>query len=444
MSVISGDALQDSPLADLHEIASALGIDGFRRLRKDDLVDRIIERQGGEPRSAPEPDDEDAPAEERPARSRSRRGGRSRAKQDDAPADDAPAAAEAGADDGDEPVRERKPRSRSRRSATSNGDESPRGRDRDRGRASDKDDDAEDQLVEGPVEILGNGSGFIRVGEGESDGDVYVSAAQVRRCDLVGGDRIGGPVRRPRRSERYASLVRVETINGSPAEEVSAGTPFDDLPATFPSTPITFVAKDPVLKQIADLAPIGRGSRVSVVGPAGSGRTTTLRTLAVELAAQEGLEVHVVLAGARPEEQPEWVAAELTPEGIATLAAGPDAQAQAVERVVDTAKRNVARGGHAAVVIDALDQLPAGIARRALAAARSVPDGGTLTIVAAGREPVGGETTVITLLPGGTEKHPLVDASASGTLRTEALVGARKATAILKARAKALAPAEPS
>ena len=70
-----------------------------------------------------------------------------------------------------------------------------------------------------------------------------------------------------------------------------------------------------------------------------------------------------------------------------------------------------------------------------------MPDGGTLTIVAAGREPVGGETTVIALLDGGSEKHPLLDPAASRTLRTEALVGARKAAAILKARAKALRPA---
>ncbi len=434
MSVLSRDALQDSPLADLHEIASALGIDDFRRLRKDDLVDTIIKRQGGDDAGS-----SDEAAEDRPARSRSRRGGRSRAKKSEPAEDDAPA------EDGDKddepdtpPAREPRSRSRSRRPAASDDDEAPA---RSRGGRSAGGADKEDEVVEGSVEILANGSGFIRVGDGESDGDVYISAAQVRRCDLVGGDRVGGPVRRPRRSERYASLVRVETINGSPAEEVSAGTPYDDLPATFPSTPIAFTAKDPVLKQIADLAPIGRGSRVSIVGASGSGRTTTLRALAVELAAQEGVEVHVVLAGARPEELPEWVAAELTPEGVATLAAGPDMQAQAVDRVVDTAKRNVARGGHAAVVIDALDQLPPGLARRALAAARSVPDGGSLTVVAAGREPVGGETTVIALADGGAEKHPVLDAAASHTLRTEALVGSRKATAILKARAKALAPA---
>ena len=39
MSIISPADLEASPLADLHALASALGIDGYRRLRKDDLVD---------------------------------------------------------------------------------------------------------------------------------------------------------------------------------------------------------------------------------------------------------------------------------------------------------------------------------------------------------------------------------------------------------------------
>ena len=48
MSVLDRSALEASPLADLHAIASELGLDGFRRLRKADLVDAILARQGGE------------------------------------------------------------------------------------------------------------------------------------------------------------------------------------------------------------------------------------------------------------------------------------------------------------------------------------------------------------------------------------------------------------
>ena len=54
MSVISRSALESSTLADLHEIASELGLDGFRRLRKGQLVDAIVDRQGTNG-DAPEP-----------------------------------------------------------------------------------------------------------------------------------------------------------------------------------------------------------------------------------------------------------------------------------------------------------------------------------------------------------------------------------------------------
>ena len=68
MSVITRSALEASPLADLHAIASELGVDGFRRLRKADLVDKIIAQQGGEDAVArPRP----RPARTPPRRSRS-------------------------------------------------------------------------------------------------------------------------------------------------------------------------------------------------------------------------------------------------------------------------------------------------------------------------------------------------------------------------------------
>src|SRR5438046_2361193 len=92
------------------------------------------------------------------------------------------------------------------------------------------------EVAEGVVEVLPNGSGFLRVNPPEpSDDDVYISAAQVRRCELVSGDRVSGPVRTPRRSERYPSLVRVVTINGAAADEVADGGRFEAQPVADPS-----------------------------------------------------------------------------------------------------------------------------------------------------------------------------------------------------------------
>src|SRR6516162_6730896 len=47
MSVLDRAALEQSPLADLHAIASELSIDGYRRLRRPELIDAIVDRQSG-------------------------------------------------------------------------------------------------------------------------------------------------------------------------------------------------------------------------------------------------------------------------------------------------------------------------------------------------------------------------------------------------------------
>ncbi len=506
MSVLSRAVLEDSPLADLHLIASEIGIDGYRRLRKEDLVEAVLTRQGGAPaedapaarprRAARSADDAAAPA----ARSRSR----ARGADDDDPAaaprsrarratgdDDAPVPASrsrARRADADSDAAQPAPRSRARRTETDSDDAPPAPRSRARRSASDQDGDTQaprsragrgadedaaeaparrsrregggedreerprrndrptgdERTVDGTVEVLSNGSAFVRLTAGQThDDDAYVSAAQVKRCELVSGDRVSGPVRPPRRSERHPSMIRVETINGASADEVAVGTPFDALPAVFPTELIALNAKDTTLKEISDLAPIGHGSRVVVYGAAGSGRSTTLRLLAGELQALDGVELHVVLAGARPEEAGEWRGDGIEPVAAALLGQSPDAQAQAVERAIDAGRKVAARGANAAVVIDAIDQLAPAAARRALAAARNIDGGGSLTVIAAATAPLGGETTLIALDAAAAvgERRPVLDPQASGTLRTTALVGARKATTIAKARAKGLTEA---
>ena len=87
------------------------------------------------------------------------------------------------------------------------------------------------------LDILPNGSGFVRVDPaGQSRDDVYISPAQIRRCELRAGDEVGGPMRPPRRNERHPSLVRVETVNGRDAEPPEERPHFDDLtPGSPPS-----------------------------------------------------------------------------------------------------------------------------------------------------------------------------------------------------------------
>jgi transcription termination factor Rho len=409
-SVLDRSALAESPLADLHLLANELGVDGFRRLRKDDLIDAILTKQAGDDLARPEggdagggDDDEEAPTRSR----RGRRGGRTRARsgrdEDDDRGEDKPA---------DKPAR---------------GGRGPK--------AAEKDDKpAEDKEIEGVIELLGNGSAFVRLTEGEtSDDDVYVSAAQVKRCELVTGDKVSGPMRPPRRSERFPSLVRVDTINGKPADEVSEGTRFDDLPVAFPAERLELGSDDPTVKAIEWLTPFGKGSRVIVVGPARSGKSEALRRIAAALADKGGVELTVVLTGVRPEEIGEWP----SPAATVSFAASADAQGQAVEHAVEQARRVAARGADAVVIVDSLEYVSPAVARRALAAARNIVDGGSLTVIASSPAPLGGETTVIALDAAlvAMGRFPALDLANSGTMRPELLVGDAGAEAIAKARA---------
>ena len=439
MSILDRDALAASPLADLHALASELSIDGYRRLRKAELIDAILTRQGGEPKSEEQPAEPEAAGEEdRPAsrRRRGRRGGRSRSARDESDED---GAAEAAAAPEDEVEGEGEgPGGPAPEGIEELEEEVERAVRGGRGGA-----DREEEIVEGEVELLPNGSGFLRVSPPEpSEDDVYVSAAQVKRCELVPGDRISGPRRAPRRSERFASLIRIDMINGRPAEEVADSTRFDDLPAAFPTERFRLGSEDPTIKAIEWLTPFGQGSRVSIVGPARAGKTEALRRLATALANLEDVQVTLVLAGVRPEEISDWAQGPVAPAASVSFAASADAQAQTLEHAVDQARRLAARGANVVVLIDTLAGIQAHAARKLLGSAKNIADGGSLTVIATAPEPLGGETTVIALDPllASTGRFPAVDLLASGTIRPELLVGDAGAEAIARARMEALDP----
>ncbi len=447
MAVLERSELEASPLADLHAIADQVGLDGFRRLRKAELIDAILARTGGgeETTAAPAERAEPEEGEREPGAVRRRRGGRGRRSRSTAEREpDADLDGEEGGPVSAATSAPRRSRGREERPArASRADREERGRDRgEREERGDGRDSAPERVAEGVVELLGNGSAFLRVSPPEpSDEDVYISAAQVRRCELVSGDRVSGPVRTPRRSERYPSMAKVDTINGVSAEAVAEGPRYEDLPVAHPDRRLELDALDPTLKAIEWLTPIGLGSRVAIVGPARAGKTEALRRILGALAGREGLEVTLVLAGVRPEEIGDWQQGALAPAVTLTLTASPDVQDQAVEHAVDSARRVAVRGADAVVLIDGLDGLHPHVARRVLGAARNLAEGGSLTVIATASQALGGESTVITLDAAltGTGRLPALDLTSSGTLRPELLVGEDEAQAIVRARAAALA-----
>src|SRR4051794_22155082 len=147
MPVLDRKELEESPLSDLHAIASELGIEGYRRLRRDDLIDALAGDGGsGRPRKDDAKDDsrDDSRDDEEKPKPRSRSRSRSRSKKTD-----------------DKPAAKAEPR----RSA-SRKDEEPE---------PEPEDDGDTEVRGGVLDILPNGSGFMRPDAfAHSREDVYV------------------------------------------------------------------------------------------------------------------------------------------------------------------------------------------------------------------------------------------------------------------------------
>ena len=351
MSVLQPDELEASPLADLHALASELGVEGYRRLRREELIAALLQSQAG---TAPE---------------------------------------------GEEPVAE-PPKAEAR------GEEAAA--------------EEEEETRSGVLDILPNGSGFVRADPfAHAPDDVYVSPAQIRRCELRTGDQVSGPVRRPRRSERYSSLVRVETVNGGAAEPPAERPSFPELTPTFAGDRLA------APEELAP-APFGKGSRVAIAGPPGAGSTTVLRRVGRTLVDNHpDLDVVVVLAGTRPEEVPEWRTELSVPVAGGSFDESADRQGEVAQMAVERAKRTAERGDHAAILVDSLEFLPGHAARRLFGAARNTREAGPITVLAVtglGPEPARHATTRVVLgPPTGDHPGPLVDGERSGTLRAELL-----------------------
>lgn len=403
MSLLDRSALDESSLSDLHAIASELGIDGYRRLRRDELIDALLTTQGG-----------------------------------------------VATDGGRESDAERKPierRSRSSRSSSSQSTTSRQRRPR-----SGSSERREEVKVEGKVELRRAGSAQLKVSNsGWDGGDVFISAAQVRRCELKDGDLVSGPARPPRRSERYHSLVRIETVNGKSADDISISKESGSGgrssrgrqrggELTYPTVSIGLETGDPTLAEIARLTPIGRGSRVTIAGGPFAGKSETLRRIAGALSPQGELSLTLLLVGIRPEEEPVWKAAGADPKITDVLGSDRAASERAVRKAVEESKRAASKGSHSVVLIDTLDAIGTEAARESLAAARSYSGGGSLTVIGTAALPFGGETTVITLSTAlaGARKFPAIDLAHSGTIRPDLIVGERGANAIAKAFSKAV------
>jgi len=262
--------------------------------------------------------------------------------------------------------------------------------------------------VEGVLEILGDGWGFLR----RSDfvprpDDIYVSQTQIRRFGLRTGDHVAGQARPPKDSEKYYGLLRVERVNGFDPDVARSRTSFDDLIPIYPNERIVLeTTPSEIAGRLIDIiAPIGKGQRGMIVSPPKAGKTTLLKTVANAVAINHPEMVLIVLLiDERPEEVTD-IRRSVKGEVISsTFDETPENHMRVADIVLEQAKRLVEAGQDVIVLMDSLTRYtrasnltvnpsgrtlsggldPAALYRpkRFFGAARNIENGGSLTILA--------------------------------------------------------------
>ena len=260
----------------------------------------------------------------------------------------------------------------------------------------------------GVLNIVDDGFGFLR-GQRLLPGpnDVYVAQSQIRRFGLRSGDYVTGQVRRPKDSEKYYSLRRVEAVNGVDPEEAKLRPDFDNLTPIFPNKIMRIETTASELSQrMVDLfSPIGAGQRALIVSPPKAGKTTLLQSIAHGIVLSHP-EVHlmVLLIGERPEEVTD-MRRSVRGEVIASTFDEPlEDHTRVAEATLERAKRLVEGGTHVVILLDSITRLtrayntamptsgrtlsggmdPAALypPKRFFGAARNTEEAGSLTIIA--------------------------------------------------------------
>ena len=260
--------------------------------------------------------------------------------------------------------------------------------------------------VKGFLDTQPEGHGFLRPKFIHSARDIYISQSQIRRFMLRPGDLVEGVARPPKDTERYYGLLKVEKVNGMPAEDAIRRPHFDDLTPIYPDRQVTLATgQTPLSTRMIDLiAPIGFGQRGMIVSPPKAGKTTILKEIAAGISANFP-EVHLMAAliGERPEEVTD-ISMSVRGEVVASnFDEPPENQTRVAEITLDRAKRMVELGKDVVILLDSITRLaraynlsvepsgrtlsggfdPAALhpAKRFFGAARNCQEGGSLTII---------------------------------------------------------------
>ncbi len=218
-------------------------------------------------------------------------------------------------------------------------------------------------LGEGVLEMMPDGYGFLRSSDYNylsSPDDIYVSPSQIKLFGLKTGDTVYGSVRPPKEGEKYFALLKVETINGKSPDEVRDRVPFDYLTPLFPFEKLNLTTSSSNFStRIMDLfTPIGKGQRGLIVAQPKTGKTMLLKELANAIAENHPeCYLMIVLVDERPEEVTD-MERSVRAEVIASTFDEPAEKHVKVSTIaLQKAKRLVECGHDVVILLDSITRL---------------------------------------------------------------------------------------
>lgn len=267
------------------------------------------------------------------------------------------------------------------------------------------------QTVQGILEVMSDGFGFIRSDNylpGEND--VYVSPSQIRRFGLKTGDIVSGNTKVKTEKEKFSALLYVKRVNGLHPETNARRPNFEDLTPIFPNERIKMerAGGSLAMRIVDEIAPIGKGQRGMIVSPPKAGKTTLLKDVAKSITRNNPeMYLIILLIDERPEEVTD-VKEAIEGRNVEVVYSTFDELAERHKRVsemvIERAKRLVESGKDVAILLDSITRLaraynlivpPSGrtlsggldpaalhMPKRFFGAARNMREGGSLTILA--------------------------------------------------------------
>lgn len=216
----------------------------------------------------------------------------------------------------------------------------------------------------GILEVMPDGFGFIRSDNYmPGDSDVYVSPSQIRRFGLKTGDIIRGNTRVKSATEKFSALLYLKSVNNLPLDQIMRRGNFEDMTPVFPDERLRLERPGGrMAMRIVDLvSPIGKGQRGMIVSPPKAGKTTLLKDAAKSILRNNPeMYLIILLIDERPEEVTdikEAIQGSNVEVIYSTFDEQPEHHKRVSEMVIERAKRLVESKKDVTIFIDSITRL---------------------------------------------------------------------------------------